>query len=147
MRVKNFKRYWMVQMWTMWNNGHKCRVLELRRSWSFGIPSVITYFRLSDTFGYWILSVIGYFQLSNTLIEMRSSNNSRATFLDLNTCTNFRIRYRVSEVNLGLPQLVNKMAIFVTFVDSWMPQTNATGSFILDVAMVLDTSLWSNYQN
>ena len=141
MRVKNFKRYWMVQMWTMWNDGHKCRVLELRRSWSFGILSVI------GTFGYRILSVIGYFQLSNTLIEMRSSNSSRATFLDLNTCTNFRIRYRVSEVNLRLQELVNKMAIFVTFVDGWMPLTNATDSFILDVAMVLDTSLWSNYQN
>ena len=108
---------------------------------NYGEAEALGYFLLS------VLSVIGYFQLSNTLIEMRSSNSSRATFLDLNTCTNFRIRYRVSEVNLRLQELVNKMAIFVTFVDGWMPLTNATDSFILDVAMVLDTSLWSNYQN
>ena len=37
-----------------------------------------------------------------------------------------------------------KMEFFVMSVDHWMLQTNATKSFILDVAMDLDKSLWSN---
>ena len=38
----------------------------------------------------------------------------------------------------------HKMEFFVTSVDDWMLQTNATKTFILDVAMDLDKFLWSN---
>ena len=38
------------------------------------------------------------------------------------------------------------MGFFVTLVDEWRPQSNNnTKTFILDGAMVLDTSLWNNY--
>ena len=37
-------------------------------------------------------------------------------------------------------------SFFVALVDGWRPQIkNNTKTFILDVAMVFDTSLWNNY--
>ena len=40
------------------------------------------------------------------------------------------------------------MEFYVTLVDAWRPQANiTTKSFILDVAMVLDRSLWSSYKD
>ena len=39
-----------------------------------------------------------------------------------------------------------KTEFFVTLVDGWKPQTNnATKTFILDIVMVLDMSLWNKY--
>ena len=39
-----------------------------------------------------------------------------------------------------------KIEFFVTLVDGWSPQTNnTTKTFILDVMMVLDMSIWNNY--
>ena len=41
-----------------------------------------------------------------------------------------------------------KMEFFVTLADGWRSQTNNTkNTLILDAAMVLDTSLWNNYQD
>ena len=41
-----------------------------------------------------------------------------------------------------------KMEFFVTLADGWRSQTNnAINTFILDATMVLDTSLWNNYQD
>ena len=37
------KRYWVVQIWKMWSNGQKCRVLMLRWDWSRGILWIFGY--------------------------------------------------------------------------------------------------------
>ena len=38
-----------------------------------------------------------------------------------------------------------EMEFFDTLVDDWRRQTNVRKSFILDVAMGLDTSLWNSH--
>ena len=38
-----------------------------------------------------------------------------------------------------------EMKFFVTLIDRWRLQISATKSFIVDVAMVLDTSLWTQW--
>ena len=55
--------------------------------------------------------------------------------LNLSTCANFGTRYSISNANIGLPQ-------HLRWSFSWnqLTATNATKSFILDAAMVLDTS-------
>ena len=54
---------------------------------------------------------------------------------NLNSYSNFRTRYKVPRGRSETPA-THKMELFVTLVDDWMPQTNATKNFTLDVAMV-----------
>ena len=56
-------------------------------------------------------------------------------FTNLITCLDFRTSSRGGSKTLATP----KIKFSVTFVDGRKPQTNATKSFILDFAMVLDT--------
>ena len=94
---------------------------------------------------------LGYFQWSiwDSMIGMRLSKElvQQSCKLYL-TWTPAQIleHNRTSSIAGSKTPVTPKMEIFVTWVDGWRPQTNFTKSFILDVAMVLDTSLWNNYQ-
>ena len=72
-------------------------------------------------------------------IIFRKVAGCSSAILNLITFTNFRIRHSILEAHLGLPYHLCWGSLWSFSV--WKLITNATKSFILDVTMVLDTTL------
>ena len=66
-----------------------------------------------ECLGWGEVEALGYFQLSDMRYNDWNVVSERVstTLFNLNTCTNFRTRCRVSEMDLRLPQLLRQSSL------------------------------------
>ena len=104
--------------------------------------SVVTKLKLWDTFNYRI------WDSERKKIWIWDNERVSSTVLQLCliwTCPQILEQVREYKLCRSKTAVTPKIKFFVTLIDVWRLQTNnTTKPFILDVAMVLDTSLWNN---
>ena len=133
----------------MRSNTHKCRKLELRQKQAIRTPFPEEHLWTAAS-GYSEGDALWYFQLPDMSYDDRNMVNERVSTTVLQIYliwTPAQILEHAIEFQGGPKTPASpKTEVSVTLVDGWRLQiNNTTKIFILDVATILDMSLWNNY--